>query len=63
MPHMLSIWLDFGTSVSEMEKDKDKTRAKQDIMTVMRTNLDKMTRIIGKHVTFCFKHAVCTCNL
>jgi serine/threonine-protein kinase ATR len=63
MPRLLSIWLDFGTSVSEMEKDKDKSRAKLEIMTVMKTNLDKMTRIIGKHVTFCFKHAVCTCNL
>jgi hypothetical protein len=53
---MLSIWLDFGTSLSEMEKDKDKTRGKLDIMPVMKTNLDKMTRIIGKH-------AVYTCNL
>lgn len=56
MPRMLSIWLDFGTSLSEMEKDKDKTRGKLDIMPVMKTNLDKMTRIIGKH-------AVYTCNL
>jgi hypothetical protein len=56
MPRMLSIWLDFGTSVSEMEKDRDRTRAKLEAMNDMKTNLDKMTRIIGKHVKFCIKH-------
>jgi Ethanolamine utilization protein EutJ (predicted chaperonin) len=63
MPRLLSIWLDFGMSLSEMEKDKNKTRAKLDIMTVMKTNLDKMTKIIGKYVTFCFKHAVRTSDV
>jgi hypothetical protein len=63
MPRLLSIWLDFGMSLSEMEKDKNKTRAKLDIMTVMKTNLDKMTKIIGKYVTFCFEHEVRTFNV
>ncbi|XP_033610718.1 serine/threonine-protein kinase atr isoform X2 [Cryptotermes secundus] len=48
MPRMLSIWLDFGTSLSEMEKDRDKTRGKPDEMTGMKTSLDKMTRIIDQ---------------
>jgi Ethanolamine utilization protein EutJ (predicted chaperonin) len=56
---MLSIWLDFGTSVSEMEKDKERTREKLEIMNDMKTNLDKMTRIIGKHVKFHTKHIFC----
>lgn len=56
MPHMLSIWLDFGTSVSEMEKDKDRTRAKLEVINDMKTNLDSMTRIIGKHVTLVIVH-------
>jgi hypothetical protein len=63
MPRLLSIWLDFGTNLSEMEKDKNKTRAKLDVMAVMKTNLDKMTKIIGKHATFFFKHAVYTFNI
>jgi hypothetical protein len=53
---MLSIWLDFGTSVSEMEKDKDRTRAKLEVINDMKTNLDKMTRIIGKHAKFYIRH-------
>lgn len=56
MPRMLSIWLDFGTSVAEAEKEKDRTRAKMEVINDMKTNLDKMTKIVGKHVKFCIKH-------
>jgi Ethanolamine utilization protein EutJ (predicted chaperonin) len=56
---MLSIWLDFGTSLSEMEKDRDRTREKLEIMTNMKKNLDKMTKIIGKHIIFSFKQNHC----
>jgi Ethanolamine utilization protein EutJ (predicted chaperonin) len=59
MPRMLSIWLDFGTCLSEMEKDRDRTKEKLEIMTNMKKNLDKMTKIIGKHIKFCF--GLCHC--
>ena len=55
MPRMLSLWLDFGTSLAEMEKDRDRTREKFEIMANMKKNLDKMTKIIGKHIKFCCK--------
>jgi serine/threonine-protein kinase ATR len=55
MPRMLSIWLDFGTSLSEMEKNRDRTREQLEIMTNMKKNLDKMTKIIGKHINLCSK--------
>ena len=59
MPRMLSLWLDFGTSVAEMEKDRDRTREKLEIIANMRKNLDKMTKIIGKHIKFHFKQYHC----
>ena len=59
MPRMLSLWLDFGTSLAEMEKDRDRTREKLEVMANMKKNLDKMTKIIGKHLEFCFKYCHC----
>ncbi|KDR17199.1 Serine/threonine-protein kinase ATR [Zootermopsis nevadensis] len=50
MPRMLSIWLDFGTSVAEAEKEKDRTRAKMEVINDMKTNLDKMTKIVDQLV-------------
>jgi hypothetical protein len=63
MPRLLSIWLDFGTSLSEVEKDRNKTRAKLDTVTAMKTNLDKMTKIIGNYDTCSFKRSVHTSNV
>jgi len=59
MPRMLSLWLDFGTSLAEMEKDRDRTREKLEIMANMKKNLEKMTKIIGKHIKFFFKQCHC----
>jgi len=56
MPRMLSLWLDFGTSLAEMEKDRDRTR---EMVANMRKNLDKMTKIIGKHIKFHFNQHHC----
>jgi Ethanolamine utilization protein EutJ (predicted chaperonin) len=55
---MLSLWLDFGTSLAEMEKDRDRSREKLEIMSNMKKNLDKMTKIIGKNIK-CFKQYHC----
>jgi Ethanolamine utilization protein EutJ (predicted chaperonin) len=56
---MLSLWLDFGTSLAEMEKDRDRTREKVEIIHSMKKSLEKMTKIIGKHIEFCFKQYRC----
>ncbi|KAJ4431843.1 hypothetical protein ANN_20449 [Periplaneta americana] len=48
MPRVLSIWFDFGTQVSEKEKDKDRTKKKMAALREMRSNLDTMTRFITK---------------
>ena len=55
IPRMLSLWFDFGTSLAEREKDRDRTREKLEIVANMKKNLDIMTKIIGKHITFRFK--------
>jgi len=63
MPRMLSVWLDFGTSVAEMEKDRDRTREKLEMITNMRKSLDKMTKIIGKQIKFHFKQHHCVSSV
>ncbi|XP_069694965.1 serine/threonine-protein kinase ATR isoform X2 [Periplaneta americana] len=50
MPRVLSIWFDFGTQVSEKEKDKDRTKKKMAALREMRSNLDTMTRFISQLV-------------